>query len=98
MGCNFTFINETKCISTIKIEDTNVWLWKNINRGSIHHLLNVILVIIKINGWDSTDKILIECCCDSYTYQNNSLFDNHLCQLLVDDNNCEWIKCPVCND
>jgi hypothetical protein len=77
-----------------------VWLRRNINRGSVHHLINVILAIIKINEWKSTDTILVSCCCSSFTYQENSLFNNWKekeCQLMVDDEECDRENCPACS-
>lgn len=97
MGCSFTFINKTtNALAPQTTGHEKVWLWKNINRGSVHHLINIILTIININEWKSTDTILVECCCESFTYQQNSLVDNNLKQLLVDNDSCDWNKCPIC--
>ena len=97
MGCSFIFTNNTTNVVAPQTTGYGEYfLWKNINRGSVHHLINVILAIININEWKTTDTILVECCCESFTYQKNSLFDNHMNQLLVDNDSCDWINCPVC--
>jgi len=97
MGCDFTFINESSNVLALQQRgDNTFWLWRNINRSSTQHLINVILTVIDINKWKSTDKICIECCCASYTFQNNILFDNYDLCLIVNDNICQSNDCPVC--
>ena len=94
MGCDFIFTNKTLCV-TFEPDRNKYWLWKNINRGSSHHLINVILNIIQTNGWNITDKIEITCgCCSCYVFQNNTLFEYD--EIVQDDNICDWKECPVC--
>jgi len=102
MGCDFVFTNETTNESaplTInKCEPyENLSLSKNINRGSVHHLINVIITIMNMNEWKPTDTIKVECCCSSYTYQNNTLFNNYSNELMVDNGTCSINKCDICN-
>jgi hypothetical protein len=101
MACYFSFINESAGKSSyispyLQEDDKTVLLWRNINRYSTQHLINVILKIIYINKWKSTDKLCIKCGCHNYTFQNNILFDKNNLRLIVNDNICQWIDCPVC--
>ena len=97
MGCDFDFFNETTNVYAQKNSgDEHVWLWKNINRGSVHHLINVIRTIIKLNDWKYTDSIYVKCCCERFTYQNNILFDNNYDETLDDDGKCSSELCPIC--
>jgi hypothetical protein len=59
------------------------------------HLKNIILIIIKKNNWNISDKIKITSCITTYFFENNvlSYLDSELdCNTL-----CEWENCPVCN-
>jgi len=60
MGNNFHFENETKNI----VADFNNIPWKykrNIDRGTGKELYDTIFNVIKLENWDITDDIKIEC-------------------------------------
>ena len=93
--CEFTFRNETR--GEQYKNRSNPYLYRNIDRGTTRHMLNVLATIIRLNGWSTTDYITWECCCEKYFYKDGEIVHYYQpCEYKKDD--CYEAACPVCKE